>query len=189
MPASVAELQAQIALGFEPDFLFFWGHTPQPRQTHVGRECLSQWYPSRFVVDGIAFATAEHFMMQRKALLFADAATAARIIEAPHPGEAKALGRAVRGFDEGVWKRERLEIVVAGNLAKFSQNPMLRAFLLSTKECVLVESSPRDAIWGIGVSESDPAARLPLQWRGLNLLGFALMRVRASLRPLVPLVV
>ena len=180
-PSSVQELLAQMALGREPDFLFFWGHTPKPRQAHVGRECLSQWYPAPFGVDGVTFPTAEHMMMYGKARLFGDDVMAQRIIAAPHPGEAKKLGRTVRGFDEAVWKRERFEIVVAASIAKFSHNPPLKAFLVSTKQRVLVEASPHDTIWGIGMAESNPAARAPEQWRGLNLLGFALMRARSEL--------
>jgi ribA/ribD-fused uncharacterized protein len=185
-PGSVSELRASLARGWEPDFLFFWGHTPKPKQTHIGRECLSQWYPAPFELGGSIFPTAEHLMMYRKAMLFGDAATAERILEVRHPGEAKALGRTVRGFDEAVWERARFEIVVAASLAKFSQNSTLRSFLLSTKDRVLVEASPRDSIWGIGLAESNPASRSPDQWRGLNLLGFALMRARRELAERAP---
>ena len=180
-PCSVAELRSSVARGWDPDFLFFWGHTPKPRQTHVGRECLSQWYRAPFVLEDRTFPTAEHLMMYRKATLFDDHAVAERIMTVRHPGEAKALGRKVRGFDETVWKRARFEIVLTASLAKFSQNVPLRAFLLSTRHRVLVEASPRDAIWGIGLAESNPASRVPDQWRGLNLLGFALMQARREL--------
>ena len=180
-PTSVVELRAKMDQGWEPAFLFFWGHTPKPNQAHIGRECLSQWYPAELVVGGMRFPSAEHLMMYRKALLFGDEATARRIMESRHPGEAKALGRTVRGFDEAVWERERFDIVIAASVAKFSQNAALRTFLLNTKQRVLVEASPRDAIWGIGLSEANPASRHPEQWRGLNLLGFALMRARREL--------
>ena len=116
-PSSVAELRASVARGWDPDFLFFWGHTPKARQSHVGRECLSQWYPASFALEGRTFPTAEHMMMYRKAMLFGDHATADRIMSASSPGEAKSLGRAVQGFDEAEWKRARFEIVVAASLA------------------------------------------------------------------------
>jgi len=90
----------------------------------------------------------------------------------------------VPGFDQGVWDAVRFEVVVRGNLAKFSQSRELAAFLLGTRGHVLVEASPRDRIWGIGLGESDPRASDPHAWRGLNLLGFALMRVREMLQPL-----
>lgn len=181
-PRSVKELREAVARGWEPEFLFFWGHTPKPNQRHIGRECLSQWYPAEFVVEGTRFSTAEHFMMYRKALLFDDRQTASRILAARQPGAAKALGRGVRGFDDTAWEKERLAIVVAASVAKFGQNAALRTFLLNTKRQVLVEASPRDAIWGIGLSASDSAARSPDQWPGLNLLGFALMSARAVLQ-------
>jgi ribA/ribD-fused uncharacterized protein len=180
-PTSVQELLARMAGGWDPEFLFFWGHTRKGRQTYVGRECLSQWYPAPFVIDGVTFPTAEHMMMYRKARLFGDDAAAAQILAARHPGEAKTLGRKVSRFDEAVWRRERFEIVVAASVAKFSQNLPLKAFLVSTKQRVLVEASPRDQIWGIGMAESNPSSRAPEAWRGLNLLGFALMRARRTL--------
>jgi ribA/ribD-fused uncharacterized protein len=133
-------------------------------------------------VDGLAFETAEHYMMWRKAMLFGDEDAAIRILAAPHPSRAKALGREARGFDDASWAARRLEIVVAGSTAKFGQHPDLREFLLATGDQVLVEASPRDRVWGIGLSAANERAQDPRQWRGLNLLGFALMRARAALR-------
>lgn len=174
------ELKELVSAGKRPRFLFFWGHT-QKRPGTVGAECFSQWYPALFEHDGVRYPTAEHFMMAEKARLFGDEVHEQQIVEAGSPGEAKALGRKVRGFDEKTWVRERYGIVVRGNLAKFSQHPELRAFLLATKNRVIVEASPRDRIWGIGLGASNARAENPLQWRGLNLLGFALMEVRDRL--------
>lgn len=179
-PRSVEQLCEAIAEGWAPEYLFFWKHGS--RAGGIGPECLSQWYPAGFVVDGERFATAEHFMMYRKALLFDDEGVAERILGVDHPRAVKKLGRRTRGFDEERWVAHRFDIVVAGSLAKFSQNPGLRAFLCGTSPRVLVEASPLDAIWGIGLAEEDPAARHPARWRGLNLLGFALMKARAELR-------
>ena len=94
----------------------------------------------------------------------------------------KALGRGVRGFEEPIWRQNRSSIVIEGNYAKFSQSAALREFLVGTKHRVLVEASPVDKIWGIGLGADDPHAENPLEWRGLNLLGFALMDVRERLR-------
>ncbi|MGW4214858.1 NADAR family protein [Lentzea sp. NPDC004789] len=161
-------------------FLFFWGHQPE-RDGGIGKGCLSQWWPCTFVVDGVTFASAEHYMMWRKALLFDDTAVAARVLAAASPGEAKALGREVSGFSEPAWVSARLEIVVAGNLAKFGQDPALRSYLLGTGSRVLVEASPLDRVWGIGLTADDPRATDPSSWQGLNLLGEALMEVRSRL--------
>jgi ribA/ribD-fused uncharacterized protein len=129
-------------------------------------------------VDEQVFATAEHYMMWRKATLFGDDAMAGRILAAPHPHAAKALGGRVPGFDQQTWDEHRFPIVVAGNLAKFGQHAALRAFLLGTGQRVLVEASPVDRVWGIGLTRDDPAATDPAHWQGLNLLGFALMHAR-----------
>ena len=100
---------------------------------------------------------------------------------AGHPAEAKRLGRLVRGFDEATWNAARYGIVLRGSLAKFGQHDGLRRYLLSTAPRVLVEASPVDTVWGIGVGAGGDAARCPSRWRGLVLLGFALTAVRQSL--------
>ncbi|HYP98502.1 MAG TPA: NADAR family protein [Polyangiaceae bacterium] len=173
-------LHSTEASGAKLKYLHFWGHS-EPPQSAVGKACLSQWYPAPFTIDGNRFSTAEHYMMFRKAQLFADNETAERILCAASPAAVKALGRKVRGFQDALWEQHRVSIVVAGNHAKFSQSPALREFLVGTQRRVLVEASPVDRIWGIGLSVDDPRASHPAQWRGLNLLGFALMDVRAQL--------
>ena len=152
-------------------FTFFW----RPDSP------FSQWHPSTFVVDGVAFACAEQFMMHGKARLFDDAEVAAEILATPDPRAHKALGRKVRGFDDRRWKAAREDIVYAGSRAKFTQNPALRAALLATVGTRLVEASPMDRIWGIGLSMHDSARFNPSQWRGRNLLGYALMLTRKKL--------
>lgn len=180
MAGSVDELTAAVAAGVRMNYLYFWGHRAQPDGS-VGAGCLSQWWPSRFVSDGHEFGSAEHYMMWRKARLFDDDEVATWVLTAVHPRQAKALGRSVSGFDEARWAAERFGIVVAGSVAKFGQDELLRGYLLGTGDRVLVEASPRDPIWGIGLAASDPDAADPTRWRGLNLLGFALMRARAEL--------
>jgi ribA/ribD-fused uncharacterized protein len=179
-PASTAELIELMGTGARVRFLFFWGHQPGPGGS-IGPGCLSQWWPVEFTVDGVRFASAEHYMMWSKAKLFGDTATAAQVLTAGHPNDAKTLGRKVRGFDDGVWKRERFDIVVAGSVAKFGQHADLREFLVGTGDRILVEASPVDRIWGIGLSARDASADEPALWRGLNLLGYALMRARTIL--------
>jgi ribA/ribD-fused uncharacterized protein len=174
------ELIAEIAKGRAPKFLFFWGHTPK-REGAIDASCLSQWFPRAFEIDGVRYATAEHFMMASKAKLFSDDKAHADILRAKSPAEAKAAGRAVRNYDDAKWDRARFDAVVRGNVAKFGQHEDLRAFLLTTGHRVLVEASPRDTIWGIGMGASNPAAKNPSKWRGKNLLGFALMKARAEL--------
>jgi ribA/ribD-fused uncharacterized protein len=162
-------------------YLHFWGHTPR-RDGTIGASCLSQWWPSPFEVDGVRYATAEHWMMVSKARLFGDAEAERKAIEAGSPGAAKAAGRLVRGFDDAIWQRERFTIVRSGSVHKFGQDAALRDFLLATGDRVLVEASPLDRIWGVGLAADDERARDPARWRGLNLLGFALMEAREELR-------
>ncbi|MFI7342186.1 NADAR family protein [Streptomyces sp. NPDC050085] len=174
-------LVAALAAGARIKYLHFWGHTPH-KDGSLGASCLSQWWPSPFTVAGVEYATAEHWMMAGKARLFGDAEAERQAIEAGHPSQAKNAGRLVRGFDDAVWERERFALVVEGSVHKFGSDPELRDFLVGTGERVLVEASPVDRIWGIGLTADDPAAQDPERWRGPNLLGFALMEARARLR-------
>lgn len=118
-----------------------------------------------FTVDGVPYPSAEHWMMAGKARLFGDKGGLAAVLRAASPGAAKAAGRKVRGFDEDRWTAARYDIVVAGNLAKFGQHPELRDFLLATGRKILVEASPNDRIWGIGMAASNPDAVRPSRWR------------------------
>ncbi|WP_219414910.1 NADAR family protein [Pseudonocardia nigra] len=166
--------------GAAPEYLLFYGHSPL-KSGRIGASCLSQWWRAEFVVDGERYFTAEHFMMASKAELFGDHEAAGKIRAEPEPKGAKILGREVRGFEAGAWERQRFDIVVDGNLAKFGQHRDLREFLLSTGDKVLVEASKTDLVWGSGLARDEKNARNPDYWRGQNLLGFALMEVREQL--------
>ncbi|MFJ8932543.1 NADAR family protein [Streptomyces sp. NPDC102340] len=170
-----------LSAGTSVKYLHFWGHTPR-KDGSIGASCLSQWWPSPFTVAGVEYATAEHWMMAQKARLFGDAEAERRAIAAGHPAEAKKAGRLVRGFDGEVWERERFGVVVEGSVHKFAADPALREFLVNTGERVLVEASPMDRVWGIGMAADEAGAADPEAWRGLNLLGFALMAARKRLR-------
>lgn len=161
--------------------MFFWGHTPKKKEK-VGEFCFSQWYPSPFVVDNKTYQTAEHWMMAEKARLFKDFEIEEQIIKSQVPGHVKDLGRQIKGFDEETWVNNRFDIVVKGNLFKFIQNEELKEFLLQTHDRVIVEASPVDSIWGIGLSKDSKDIENPNAWKGLNLLGFALMEVRERIR-------
>ncbi|MFE3518107.1 NADAR family protein [Streptomyces sp. NPDC059166] len=174
-------LLARTARGERVKYLPFWGHRPRPDGS-LGKSCLSQWWPSPFTVDAVTYASAEHWMMAGKARLFGDAETEELALGARSPAAAKKAGRLVKGFDDAVWARERFALVVTGSVHKFGQDPALRAYLLGTGDRVLVEASPVDRIWGIGLAADDPRAADPASWRGLNLLGFALMEARTLLR-------
>ena len=141
---------------------------------------FSNFHPSVFVADGHTFHTAEQYIMHRKATFFGDEGTARRILQARHPGECKRFGRRVKPYDDHAWASVREQVAFDACLLKFTQHARLRAFLLGTGDALLVEASPTDAIWGIGFGEHDALAHRHA-W-GLNLLGAALMRVRAALR-------
>ena len=160
------------------EFVHFWGHN---RKRLGDKAVFSQWYEAPFHCDGNTFLTAEHWMMHQKALLFEDHKMAAKMLTTPYPGDVKNMGRKVANFDEELWDQEKITIVRLGNLLKFSQNAELEGILLDTGDAVLVEASPYDDIWGIGMKDSHPNANDPSKWKGENLLGFVLMDVRTIL--------
>ncbi|MDB4927719.1 MAG: hypothetical protein JWM10_203 [Myxococcaceae bacterium] len=178
---NVEALRAAVRAGQTFRYELFWGHHPAPGG-RVTAACLSQWWACAFTLDGVAYASTEQWMMAGKARLFGDEAALAAILAADDPAAVKKLGRTVRGFDEARWRAECFALVTRGNVAKFGQDPALKAFLLGTGDAVLVEASPFDDVWGIGLGVADEAAADPLRWEGENLLGFALMRARETLR-------
>jgi ribA/ribD-fused uncharacterized protein len=142
---------------------------------------FSQWYRCAFTVGGVTFNCAEQYMMHGKALLFGDRGVAAQILASTQPRQHKALGRKVTPFDAAAWNREREAIVLAGNRAKFTQNAEILELLLATRGTTLVEASPYDKIWGIGLAASDPRAQDAATWKGQNLLGKILTTLRDEL--------
>lgn len=176
-----AWLEQEFAAKRQKHLCLFWGHQPSSDGT-ITQSCLSQWWPAEFYGTGARYFCMEQYMMAAKAELFGDTKVHQQILESNSPKQIKALGRKVQGFEQAIWDKFKYSIVLNGNYLKFSQNPELQSFLLSTGEKILVEASPFDAIWGIHLSSTAPEAKNPLLWRGQNLLGFALMEVRDELR-------
>ena len=117
-------------------------------------------------------------MMYKKALLFKDIDVAEMIMEQSHPRKQKFLGRQVRGYDDAVWMTNCQEIMVPGLVSKFTQDSYSLQCLLDTDDSIIVEASPYDKVWGIGMTKDDPRATDPSQWQGKNLLGIVLMKAR-----------
>jgi ribA/ribD-fused uncharacterized protein len=151
--------------------LFFWGGWP------------SQWTIADFAIDGVTYNCCEQWMHAEKARLFGDTEVLGKILESPYPKAQKEFGRKVRGYDDARWVEKRYEVVVRGNVAKYSQNEELLVLLREAPE-VFVEASPEDDVWGIGMGMDDPDIFDPLKWRGQNLLGQAIAEARR--RILVP---
>ncbi|CAM9222145.1 unnamed protein product [Chrysoparadoxa australica] len=154
------------------EMVFFW----QPPAVY------GQWTPSSFTVEGTDYVNAEQWMMAGKARLFGDTEALGKMMATSDPREHKRLGRTVKGYDNETWVANAEPIVVEGNYAKFTQNPEMLRELLATGEKLLVEASPYDKIWGIGLRADHEDARDVSKWRGENKLGKALMTVRARIR-------
>ena len=163
-------------------YLPFWGHQPR-HDKRITESCFSQWWDEHpFEIDGVQYPTSEHWMMAVKARMFHDATALKAIMNCESPGEAKKLGRGILNFNPKVWDDHKFEVVVKGNFHKFSQHSALKAFLVGTGSRVIIEASPYDAVWGVGMSKDDKNIENPHLWRGENLLGFALMVVRDQVK-------
>lgn len=147
-------------------YVFFWGGT------------YSQWCPSIFIIDGVEYNCAEQYMMAKKALMFNDFDAYREIMLEKNPATQKAIGKKVRGFNKEKWETYCRQIVTDGNFAKFTQNPEMKEELLATGNREIVEASPEDTIWGIGMHESHPDILDKSKWKGTNWLGEAIMDVR-----------
>lgn len=162
-------------------YIFFWGHKPS-LDGSISKTCMSQWWENAaFEVNGIRYETAEHWMMAEKARLFEDEEILQEILSEKSPAKVKKLGRKVRNFDAQTWAERNVDIVTEGNFHKFGQNEALKNYLLNTGNRVLVEASPYDRIWGIGLTQNTRNIENPYTWQGDNLLGFALMQARDRL--------
>lgn len=147
-------------------FTFFWGGV------------FSQWHICTFTVEGVSYNCAEQYMMAEKARLFGDQYHEHLIMGDPRPAYQKAMGRQVAGFNLERWNAVARQIVARGNRAKFDQNPQLKTLLLLTEGTTLVEASPRDSIWGIGLSKENPLAHDRATWKGTSWLGQILTDLR-----------
>jgi ribA/ribD-fused uncharacterized protein len=150
-------------------YVFFWNGI------------YSQWYQAPMTIDGVLYNCCEQYMMQQKALFFGDIDTAEKIMLTSHPRDQKELGRQVKNFNVDRWSKVNLRFVYKGNLAKFTQNEELKTELLATTDRLLVEASPYDQIWGIGMGEEDGIDD-PINWKGQNLLGWAITLVKKELQ-------
>lgn len=167
------DIIARYNNGEKLEFVFFWGGY------------LSNWFESCFEIEGVTYFCVEQYMMAMKAKTFNDTITLEKIMKSNDPKVVKQLGREVRNYDDTIWSKERLKVVYDGNYAKFSQNESLRNYILHTKDKVLVEASPFDAIWGVKLNKESPLIKNPNNWLGENYLGFTLMAVREELKKVV----
>ena len=151
-------------------YVFFWNGI------------YSQWHKAPMIIEGVEYNCCEQYMMHQKALTFNDLEIAKKVLQTSNPKDQKGLGRQIKGFDKDKWDSVCLGIVYKGNFAKFTQNPDLMSALLSTGDRLLVEASPLDKIWGIGMAEEDPAVDDPANWKGLNLLGWSITLVKQQLK-------
>lgn len=164
---TLQELQKRYNIGERFEYNFFWGGY------------LSNWFESSFIVDNVYYWCTEQYMMAKKAELFGDFEIQEEIMKSLSQKEIKGLGRQIRNFNDDIWDKNKIKIVFEGNYAKYKSNPKLKSYLINQRNKILVEASPYDNIWGIGLSKNDlPLIENPNNWKGTNLLGFILMDVR-----------
>ena len=151
-------------------YVCFWGRD----------SVFSNFHRSPFTLGGKSYTCVEQYIMYQKALLFNDQERAERILAVDDPAEHKANGKLVANFDPDTWRRQAQSIVKEALEAKFDQHPHLKTRLLNTRGKELVEASPNDRFWGIGMRLSDPAIKDKGKW-GKNMLGKLLMEIRDNI--------
>jgi len=154
-------------------YTFFW------------KDKIAQWNMQSFIdEDGVIYNCAEQYMMAKKALLFNDFGSFVKIMGSTSPSEQQKIGRIVNNYNQVIWDNKKEDIVYNGNILKFTQNENLFDILVSTQNSILVEASPYDKVWGVGLAADNQLILNEKNWRGLNLLGKALMKVREDLKSL-----
>ena len=171
---SVEKLVKLFYKGKKLTYVFFW----RPDRVNLSVGCLSQWQKTSFQAGGYEYRCAEQYLMAQKALFFNDFEAFEKILAARRPDKMKALGRQVKNFDENKWDTIKFQLVLEGNFYKFTQNKEMADLLTRTNNKILVEASPFDRVWGVGLDEKNEKIHNPNYWKGENLLGFALMELR-----------
>jgi hypothetical protein len=166
VPTGIKENDLTIRDGYA----LFWNEWP------------SNWTYSPFILDGHKYNCVEQYFMAEKARLFKDDQALRMIIKAIDPADQKRYGKGVKGFDERKWSSVCFDVMLRGNLEKYKQNPKLCEKLLDTGNLGMVEASPKDKIWGIGMDKNHVNATKPSRWLGKNLLGKVLDQVRTMIR-------
>ncbi len=153
------------------NYVFFYG-----KNDH-----FSNFYKTNFKVNDITFSCGEQYIMYSKAKLFSDDIIANQILQETSPSKMKALGRKVKNYNDKIWVQSREDITFNGLIHKYKQNPILKEQILNTNNKIIVEASPTDRIWGIGMGVSNPELENQNKW-GQNILGKILMRVRKNIK-------
>ncbi len=169
--------------GEDEKFVMFWRSRPHP-DGKLAEECMSPWFERKFEADGVTYSLVEQYIVAQKAMLFGDRANLRKIRVNTDPKDLRVISLRIQGVDNAVWQEFSHSISCTGNFLKFSQNPDMKAYLLSTGDATLVEASPYDRTGGIGLDRLDEDATHPDRWLGRNLFGYALMQVRDKLRSL-----
>lgn len=143
---------------------------------------LSNWYNSPFDLDGMHFSSVEQYIMYQKCITFGDTESAKAVMATDDPARHQTIGKAASGYNDKVWAGMRQLVAMRALYAKFTQNPELRQKLLDTGDAYLVECAYSDTTWACGIRLSDDKRHDISNWRGTNILGFALMEVRERIR-------
>lgn len=180
----------EMKQGKKFDFLGFWGNKNDTKE----EKTFSNFYKSKFTVDIFknrqhTFECSEQYFMYRKAIEFEDYETAEKILaNGLSPSEYKSFGRMVKNYDDKKWNEIRYGVMIDGLRHKFNQNETLKQYLLKTGNKIIVEASPVDTIWGVGLAKVNKQGipnniwKNPSKWNGQNFLGFALMELRDEIK-------
>lgn len=150
--------------------IYFWG------------SFLSNFYLCQLKDDKYSYNSSECYFMAKKAEYFNDQESLIKILNLKKPQEQKQVGKKVKGFNKELWEEVSYKIMLDGLRLKFTQNNELKNKLLATNNKTLVEGSPYDKKWGVGLKYDDDRILDESNWQGDNLLGKALMEIREEIK-------
>ena len=89
------------------------------------------------------------------------------------------LGNRVKNFDAAAWDKVKSQTMRHAVREKYEGNTYLanQLIMLVSDGMTLVEASPTDTYWGIGMGIDNPDIGDPSKWKGKNELGNILTRV------------
>jgi ribA/ribD-fused uncharacterized protein len=136
----------------------------------------------KITIDDVEFKTVEHYFQAMKAREFEDTELYQKILKTKTPKAAKAIGQKIANFKPEVWDKRKDDVMEKGVRTKFVQHPTLRKQLVETGDRMIGEANPRDTYWGIGTSMNLEKAKIPSKWRGKNMMGKLLMKLREEFK-------
>ena len=150
------------------DQYYFWG----------GSNPLSNFHKCDFQENDVSFTSVEQYFVYKKAHHFSDEVAKQKVLTLQDPVQIKRT--MIKGYDKAQWAPMSERVMEQGLSLKFHQDEGMKKALLATEHRELIEASPYDSMWGIGIGLHSESLTDKTKW-GSNRLGKLLMEIRERL--------